>query len=623
MDNKDLKKNTLLILSAIAVLIISVSCLLKAFLPGAYTGSLKVSPGDSSLCFPDQELEIKGRDTGDCTFFFLPSYMDIKRLDQSSSPFRICTADGSELETPHLNEVQDIFVYDPSNGSMTPWRIGIFKSENLYTLDITLDGIEYPDIDHYTYSKASVSVYSPSGKRTYSTDKASIKGRGNSSWVSDSPGHKNPYQIKLPSDIPLCNMKPSDKWALIVDDPTGMRNKLSYDLASDMGMEYSISADWTDLYINGQYMGNYLLCHEPDIGSGDLDIGSLTALNRRFSDGASTTVSGDLKGFDHSMGSLTIPSGGYLIEKNSSERYEKKSCGFLSGDDFFTLKSPDNAPLDEVSYIKDFVDEADAAVHGNKDRVSAIIDPYSFARQYLITELSLDPDAAFTSYYFYKKPDEDKLFAGPCWDFDGAYGRWTDPVFKDYNSSIFDIQKHINNGSGYNALDWDETLLKDEEYREYVGEVFREYLPVYAKLLTERLDSYQAKIYPSLRMDHIRWSGSADSVDEIKSACKFLTFFLHKRLLYLSGLYGGSSYIPEPDICDGTIHTLTFFYPDGSREEMEVEDGAQLDAEDLPEYDHSLYEGWRINDQYMSLLSYFDPIFEDRTLVLGEYEIPE
>lgn len=613
------KKGALWLISIIAVVFILIRGITGEGPRRSGVGELTVEPGNSVLYFKEQDFRIKGWDTGDCTFFFLPSYVDISEIDQSGSLSKIYSRDGSMLIKPLPGRIQDVLVISGEDGSRTAWKLGIFRSENLYTIDISLDGIRYYDISHDTYSEAAIDVYSPSGRSIYHANDARIKGRGNSSWVSSSPDHKNPYQLKLPHKAPLCGMKSADKWALIVDDPSKLRNKLSYDLAAHMDMEYAIESDWADLYINGEYLGNYLLCHEPDIGSGDLDIGDLTPLNRRFSEGAVIKETKDIKAYDYISGTDGI-SGGYLIEKNSYNRYADKKVGFRSGDDYFTVKSPDNASFEETAYIKAFVDGIDEAIREDTYAGSGRIDYYSFARQYLITELSLDPDAAFTSYYFYKKPAEDTIYAGPCWDFDGAYGRWTDPVYKDYTSGIFDVQDHIHDEAGYNALDWDRQLLENAGYREYVGSVFCEYIPIYDKLLTEDMDGYYHKLQKSSVMDHIRWEGYDGCESDIRNEYRHLKFFLYNRLKHMAKVYGGSIASPPPDIYDNTEHMLTFIYEDGTIKNMKVRDGAQMKPEDLPEYDASRYQGWRSDDEYHSLLSFYDPIFEDRTLVLEDQD---
>ena len=44
---------------------------------------------------------------------------------------------------------------------------------------------------------------------------------------------------------------------------------------------------------------------------------------------------------------------------------------------------------------------------------------------YLVEEFTKDVDSGITSFYFYKKANDDKFYAGPLWDFDHALGSGT------------------------------------------------------------------------------------------------------------------------------------------------------------------------------------------------------
>ena len=589
------------------------------------TGYMKVIPGDSSIFLEEYDLEIKGRDNDGITYFFIPAYINLKKIDQGSSFAKIYTTDGIELTDPLPNQVQDIFVSD-GKGNMTPWKLGIYCSDNLYTMDIILDGTEYYEVDHDYYSNAIIAVYSPAGRRTYYDNNIQVKGRGNSTWPEESAYEKRPYQIKLSESISLCGMKKSDKWALIAnaDDDTKLRDKLAYDLAADMDMEYAIESDWVDLYINNEYMGNYLLCHEPDIGGGDLDIGNLTAYNNRYINPDHIVETDDKKGYASKGENNFIPTGGYLIEKQIFDYYTRKKSGFKINDNYFSIKSPGNASINEIEYLQSMFYTVDDSIHSEDDRQLDFIDAYSFSRQFLLSEIALNPDAAITSYYFYKKPADGILYAGPCWDYDGGFGSWDD--LKDYTASIVDVYEYRMDGSSEDdpqiiPLDWDRKLLENAAYYSYVKSVFGRYVPVYEKLCNEKIDKYYNIIKKSLEMDYIRWHGYEENDMEIANAYKYLKFFLYKRLGHLAEEYGESIHMKEPELSDGSSHTLSFVYEDGIEEEIHVIDGAQLMTEDLPDYNHSIYDGWRIlkDGVLKEQLSYYNPIYEDMTLVLGDY----
>ena len=96
-----------------------------------------------------------------------------------------------------------------------------------------------------------------------------IKGRGNSTWLAN----KKPYKLKLASKSNLLGMGANKHWVLLSNpyDRSLSRNKLTYDLAAEMGLD-SMSSQWVDVVLNGKVVGNYLLCEHVRIGSKRVDI---------------------------------------------------------------------------------------------------------------------------------------------------------------------------------------------------------------------------------------------------------------------------------------------------------------------------------------------------------------
>lgn len=406
--------------------------------------------------------------------------------------------DGGLLTTPKMNEILDIDAGE-DEAHLTPYRIAFFQSENLLSLEISLSGNKIDDIDHDRYTDAFMTAHLPDGSMVYAGG-ASIKGRGNSTWGNP----KNPYQLRLAEDVSFSGMRPSDKWALLANyyDDTKTVNKMVYDTAARIGMEYAIESDWVDLYINGDYAGNYLMCHEPDISSMDLAIKNLEKENRPFFDPEKPFDNGVMKGYLYEELPRDI-SGGYLVEADYPDFYENKSSGFIlrSGKPF-SIKSPNNASYEEVKYIAGFMNEIDSEIHtGDAEAAFKHIDADSFAKRFLIDEVFYNVDESDTSYYFYKKPGYDILYGGPCWDYDKSCGlglRGRDPA----GSTI--------DGISPESLDWIDILMEYPEFRQYVTDLFKKKKDIFEDLLSSGIDDYHERIKASLKMDGIRW-GSGDT----------------------------------------------------------------------------------------------------------------
>ena len=91
--------------------------------------------------------------------------------------------------------------------------------------------------------------------------------RGNSTAGAD----KKPYKIKLDKKTDLFGLGGGVKnkhWVLLANcyDESLMRNKLCYDLSGVFGAPVWMKSEWVDVVMNGQYVGNYLLCQHIRVG---------------------------------------------------------------------------------------------------------------------------------------------------------------------------------------------------------------------------------------------------------------------------------------------------------------------------------------------------------------------
>ena len=560
------------------------------------------------------DLKLLGVDKNGVTYFLLPSYITMTAIDQSLSPNKLLMEDGSLLTAPPEYGIPQAILVDTGETQLVPWNICFLKSENLYTIHINTDGAGIGNIDHDIYSNMSVSVISEKGIPELINAEVLIKGRGNTSWV----GGKKPYELKFNDAVSLCDMQPAKKWVLLANyfDATKMNNKLAFDLSEAIGLDYSIESDWVDLYADEVYLGNYLLCKEPDIGRHNLDIGNLESINSNYLISDAAFDSGSQKGYLYNDSPSPL-SGGYLIEKDTSGYYDESPCGFVTSHNYFTLKSPNNASEEQISYIGTFVKDLDSLLRENSDEALSKIDEATFTRRYIVEEIMYNYDAFITSYFFYKKPYEDKLYAGPVWDYDQAMGE----LFLDYNDSILDNHlKFETEGTNTmifkNPLDWDNILYENAEYKKYLIDIFTFNVPVFKDFIENRMDSYYNKIEKSIKMDYIVWGRGwgAGHYEDPYNNFRYAKFFLAKRLEYLCKRWNINldfSY----DFSETENHVITLLTPSGIMSEMTVPDGAQIKPDDLPSYDNSIYQGWYyINPEHH--FSYFVPIYEDVSVQL-------
>ena len=287
----------------------------------------------------------------------------------------------------------------------------------------------------------SFALLRPDGSAVWSGPLKNIKGRGNSTWHYV----KKPYQIKLSEKADL--LETGDKtekettWILLANyiDESLLRNQISFDLAAEYQLPYTPHCISVDLFYDGEYRGVYLLCEKTEISKGRVSIRNLEKEieneNPEIKDyedlsWAQNTLEGGLS--YRYYPALKAPEdirGGYLLELDYGPRAKSEASWFCTENgQYVTVKSPEYMPDEAMRYIASLYQRFERAVmSGGIDPETGedyrdLCDLDSLARCFLLMELAKDNDAFLSSTYFYKPEGEEKLFAGPVWDFDTGYG---------------------------------------------------------------------------------------------------------------------------------------------------------------------------------------------------------
>lgn len=212
-------------------------------------------------------------------------------------------------------------------------------------------------------------------------------------------------------------MPAENDWVLYApySDKSLIRNALTFDLANKMG-QYASRTRFCELFLNGEYLGVYILLEKIKRDKNRVDISKLNP----------DEISGD---------DLT---GGYILKIDKTEGAELD--GWISP--YAPPTAPDNSifiqyhypkPSDIVpeqkEYIRNYITafEDMLASENFSDPLtgySAWIDVPSFVDFLLINEISRNVDGYRLSSYFYKdkNSDDNKIYMGPVWDFNLAFG---------------------------------------------------------------------------------------------------------------------------------------------------------------------------------------------------------
>lgn len=333
-----------------------------------------------------------------------------------------------------------------------------------------------------------------------------IKGRGNTSWDADKKG----FNITYNDAVEIGTMQKCKKFSIISNfqDASLTRNRLLYDLADEIGVPYASDSRFAEIYVNGEYIGNYQVCEKVDVGKNTLmpDIDDEDYLN--YCDGSQTDFE-------------------FVCEIDAGPDDDDFTVKATNGNNL-TMKSPELEKGDPnysktQRYIKAKYDAMYRKVIQNASDVNEYIDIESLAQVYLINELGKNWDAGAGSFFFVYKQDESgkyKFYASPVWDYDnslgnarGVEGDLKNLGIKDYEEPTGWFAKLKNGYRGPNFLK--ESIAKCDALNDIIPTVwFEQFVPaIETKLKGNGLNDtelYSADVYlsyltKSAAMNYIRW----------------------------------------------------------------------------------------------------------------------
>ncbi len=232
-----------------------------------------------------------------------------------------------------------------------------------------------------------------------------IRGRGNSSWLYMP---KKSYKIEFVKKQSMLGMPKDKDWALISNyaDKTLMKNYLMYNLSAKLGAFYSPRCEFAELYLNGEYLGVYLLTETIKIGKNRVDI-------PENDDSYLVEIDGKYKKNEQVVFSDIITTS---LGKNS-----------------FRIHEPKNASENVLLKIEDHIKSLETfikKIEPNSDnKVEQWINIDDYLKFYWVQEFSKNPDAAFSTSVYFVWEKNKPIRMGPVWDFDISFGGHNDTTY--------------------------------------------------------------------------------------------------------------------------------------------------------------------------------------------------
>ncbi len=237
----------------------------------------------------------------------------------------------------------------------------------------------------------NVAILTDEQGKTVVAENLEIKLRGNTTFLQD----KKPFQLKFETKLDVFGLGEAKKWVLRSNslDPSYLRDDTAMTIAEMLGEKYANRGKFVELYLDGEYEGLYYLLHKIDVGKGSVNLrdagGVLVELDTLHSDEGGCY-------WTHLTSCLKLVES--VVEDEESEA--AAMTAFLSEFDRLEM----------------------AAETGDFATVAEVADVESLAQYFLISEFTVNPDAYASSFCLYKDGAEDKIHAGPVWDFDFALG---------------------------------------------------------------------------------------------------------------------------------------------------------------------------------------------------------
>lgn len=404
------------------------------------------------------------------------------------------------------------------------------KSENITALFLSTESgsMDYINTKKGNAENGSFFILSEDGTPLSEGTVASLEGRGNTSWTGC---EKRGYKFTLPEAESLLGLRQASDWILIANARSNyLSNSIAFWLEEEIGFKYYTRAAFVDLYFNGVYHGNYILCERISTGHNGIAIQDLDTLNMEANPGESLKGKDQYKDSEDRFKAFLWKrdpkdiTGGFLIERDVPEYYADEKSGIkLTTGDHYVIHKPSRPTVSEAEYLWNYMEELHEAVaspdgyNSSGQHYTDYLDAESFALKYILEEFLAFNDAGRSSAYYYKESG-DVLRAGPGWDFEGAFLG---------NAQYLTML----NGTSY-STELFEQLMQHDDFSNLVIHLYKTRLrPSIVQLSEVKLYELRNKIAVSAGMDRIRWNREDffDSCNEILTWIDQRTQFLDQH----------------------------------------------------------------------------------------------
>lgn len=381
------------------------------------------------------------------------------------------------------------------------------------------------------YVRATLRYVDGSGVKLY--EALGIRGRGNSTWGMD----KKPYRIKFDKKQEFLGPEKAKakSWTLLANyaDKSLIRNAVAACIGDFAGLPFNASAQFVDLVLNGEYLGNYQVSDQMEVREKRVEITEQ----------------------EDPMTDTSDISGGYFLEVDGFA-YQEPAYFRTDRGVAVTIKSPDDEIIDrrQIDYIRNHTNKFENALFSDdftdpEKGYRQYVDSVTLAAWYVASEFTANPDC-FWSTYMYKEKGDDRFYWGPLWDYDIAFNNC---------DRVGDVSRDlmINRGFGDDLTKlWVLRMWQDPWFVNLIHRTWKELVDKgIEQHVLDYIDSLAAEIDASQKLNFAKWPVNQHVYNELQlfntygEGIEFLKKFVSEHCAYLTEVFeaaanGGDAPVP-------------------------------------------------------------------------------
>ena len=359
-----------------------------------------------------------------------------------------------------------------------------------------------PIRDKENWIAGDFSILGNDGKYIIEGNELEIRGRGNTTWYNP----KKPYALKLSKKTELFGMPKHKRWVLLAayNDKSMIRTDLAFHLAQKYSnLRWKQGGQLIELILNGEFMGNYYICEHIKIDENRVPDGYVIEID-------------------------------YRAKEANGDIFFKSKLSQLN----FVIKDPDvEKGSPEYLYAEEYINNCEKDLQvPDSEKYMEYIDLESMVDWYLNSELTRNPDATFFLSVYMNIGADGKLYMGPLWDYDLAFGN---QVYDDDNGNDNGYTGFIIRDGDRSKI-WMKAMFKNPEFVAMLKSKMKVIAANEAEIMAF-IDKRHQELKTSALYNDKQWNlmcpknaSDATIAKAYDEQIKYLKDWLHGRIQWLS-----------------------------------------------------------------------------------------